>query len=208
MSQAVGRNYAGQSADERDAQRRARLLAALRELVGTTGYAATKIERICTLANVSTRHFYVLYDGKESAFIDLYDGLTQESYEHVIASLAETEGRPIADRVAHAFAAYLQPMFDDVRTARIQFVEIVGVSQRIEQLRLQYRETLIAMIESEGGAAVARGEIKPRDFRFAALALIGAATVIVHDWASAPRRTPAAVVQRQLIDLAVTLFAG
>lgn len=208
MSGTIGRPYAGQSADERDEQRRARLRAAVRELVGTVGYASTKIERICSLANVSTRHFYLLYDGKESAFIDLYDQLTLESYDHVTASLAETEGRPMPERIAHGFGAYLQPMFDDVRTARIQFVEIVGVSARIEQLRLQYRETLIAMIESEGTAAVARGEVTARDFRFASLALIGAATVIVYDWAVAPGRTPAAEVQRQLVDLAVTLLAG
>ena len=208
MSESQGRPYAGQSADERDAQRRTRLLAATRELIGTKGYAGTKIERICALANVSTRHFYRQYDGKESAFIDLYDQLTNESYERVLASLQLTEGRPLSERVAAGFAAYLQPMFDDVRTARIAFVEVIGVSPRIERLRLDYREVLIATIEAEGAAAVARGEVADRDFRFAALALIGAANVIVYDWAIKADRIPAKDVQQKLVALAVDLIAG
>jgi len=208
VSESQGRPYAGQSADERDAQRRTRLLAATRELIGTKGYAGTKIERICALANVSTRHFYRQYDGKESAFIDLYDQLTNESYERVLASLQLTEGRPLSERVAAGFAAYLQPMFDDVRTARIAFVEVIGVSPRIERLRLDYREVLIATIEAEGSAAVNRGEVADRDFRFAALALIGAANVIVYDWAIKADRIPAKDVQQKLVALAVDLIAG
>ncbi|HSV37473.1 MAG TPA: TetR/AcrR family transcriptional regulator [Nocardioidaceae bacterium] len=208
MSESQGRPYAGQSADERDAQRRARLLAATRELIGTKGYAATKIDRICALANVSTRHFYRQYDGKESAFIDLYDQLTSESYERVLESLQHTEGRPLAERVTAGFSAYLQPMFDDVRTARIAFVEVIGVSPRIEQLRLEYREVLISVIEAEGTAAVTRGEVADRDFRFASLALIGAANVIVHDWAIKADRLSAKAVQQKLVALAVDLLAG
>ena len=202
------RPYAGQSADERDALRRARLLAAARQLIGTQGYAATKINQLCSLANVSTRHFYDLYSGKEAAFIDLYDQLTNEAYQHVLEELTTMEGKPLAERVASGFMAYLSPMFDDIHTARIAFVEVIGVSPRIEQLRLEYREVLIALIETEGAAAVARGEVTDRDFRFAAMALIGSANVIVYDWASKPDRSSAADVKQKLVTLAVDLIAG
>lgn len=208
MSSSNGRVYAGQSADEREAERRARLLEATRELIGGDGYAATTVERICSQAGVSTRHFYLLYPNREAAFIDLYDTMTGESFGRLVSSLQGTEGRPLAERVSAAFMAYLRPTLEDLRAARITFVEVMGVSAALESKRLEYRESLIALVELEGTAAVARGEIADRDFRFAALALIGAASAIVYDWAVRPDRTPVAAIEEQLADLAVDLLTG
>lgn len=203
----IARHYAGQSADERAAERRARLLAATRELVGTVGYAATTIEQICTTAGVSTRHFYLQYAGKEAAFVDLYDGITHEAFQHAAASLQETEGQPLRRRIPKAMLAYLRPMLEDLHTARIAFVEVLGVSPQMEETRLQYREGLIGLIVAEGTAAVAKGEITDRDFRFAALALVGAANAIIPDWAVRADRQSIARLQQQLSALAITLLA-
>lgn len=206
MTKSNGRAYAGRSADERDAVRRARLLEAARELIGTDGYVATTIERICSTANVSTRHFYLQYASKEAVFIDLYDSMTNQSFQNVLSSWQATEGKPMAERVPEAYMAYLRPMFEDLLAARIAFVEVMGVSPQMEQKRLEYRESLIQFVEAQGAAAVERGEISDRDFRFVSLALIGAANVIVHDWASHEDRPPAEELERKLSALAVTLL--
>lgn len=206
VTKSNGRAYAGRSADERDAVRRARLLEAARELIGTDGYLATTIERICSTANVSTRHFYLQYPSKEAVFIDLYDSMTNQSFQNVLTSWAATEGTPMAERVPAAYLAYLKPMFEDLLAARIAFVEVMGVSPQMEQKRLEYRESLIQFVEAQGAAAVERGEISDRDFRFVSLALIGAANVIVHDWASHEDRPPAEELERKLSALAVTLL--
>ncbi len=203
-----GRVYAGQSPGERDAARRARLLAAMHDLVGTRGYSALTIERVCAQANVSTRNFYQLYDGKEAAFADLYDDLLTQSGERVVASLVATAGRPLADRIPAAFLAFMAPTFDDLRTARILFVEVVGLSARIETTRLRNREKLIELIEAESRAAVVRGEVVDRDWRFAALALIGSATAIALDWMLRKDRQPIEQLEQQLGELAVTLLTA
>lgn len=98
-------------------------------------------------------------------------------------------------------------MLDDLRFARIAFVEVMGVSQRVEEKRLEYREALIALIETEGRAAVAAGEIAGRDFRFAALALVGAANAIVYDWTARLGRQSVERFEEQLTALAVGLLA-
>jgi AcrR family transcriptional regulator len=203
----TARRYAGQSAAERDAQRLERLRAACRELIGTQGYAATTIERICATAGVSTRHFYQHHANKEAAFIDLYESIAAASYAAAGASLAETEGRPIVERIPHAFLAYLSPMVEDERTARIAFVEIMGVSPELETRRLAFRESLVEMIEAVGGAAAANGEIADRDFRFAAIALAGAATSVVYDWMVQGQPVPVERLEESLAELALTLLA-
>lgn len=207
-SEVEGRAYAGRSAAERDAERREKLKAASLEMIGTQGYVTTTVERICSQAGVSTRHFYQLYETKEDAFVDVYRDLMAESFQHVLAAFGDDNERPMAERVAAAFVAYLGPMFADPRVARLAFVEIMGVSPRVEELRISFRERLIELVEREGRAAVKRGEIERRDFRFAALALVGAANATVYDWMSKPSRPTNSVMETALANLAITLLVA
>jgi len=203
----TSRTYSGLSAQERDAERRARLLAAGRELIGTQGYASVSVEKLCAAAKVSSRHFYQLYENKEAAFLDLYDSITGKALESATATLAATEGEPMTTRIPRAFLAYIGPMVEDLRAARIAFVEIMGASPRIEERRLSYRELLVQLVVAEGTAAVQRGEIADRDFRFATLALSGAANAIVYDWALREDREPSEVLEARLTELALALLA-
>lgn len=202
----TARRYSGQSPDERDAERTRRLLAAGRELFGTIGYAATSVERLCTVAKVSTRHFYQLYDNKEAAFLAVYEEITGRSFERSLAALEKSVDRPMLERVPDAFMAYIGPMVEDIHAARIAFVEIMGVSPRVEERRLAFRESLVQLIEAEGTAAVRRGETSDRDFRFAALALSGAANAVVYDWACHEPRGDVGLIESQLAELAITLL--
>ena len=207
MTEVVARRYSGQSADERSAARRERLLQSARTLIGTQGFPATSVERICTAAKVSTRHFYALYDNKESIFLDLYEQILTQSLDRTVASLTETAGRPLRERVPPALLAYLGPMIEDPQAARIAFVEIMGASPRLEERRLEFREGLVRLVETEGSVAAERGEIAPRDFRFAALALTGAANAIIYDWARTPNDMDVEALESALAALAVTLLA-
>jgi len=202
------RTYSGLSASERDAERRARLLAAGRELIGTQGYASVSVEKLCAASKVSSRHFYQLYENKEAAFLDLYDSITAQSFVEASRSLAETEGQPMLERIPQAFLAYISPMVDDIRAARIAFVEIMGASPLLEERRLAYREGLVQLVMAEGSAAVVRGELKDRDFRFATLALSGAANAIVYDWTLREDREDSTVLEAKLAELALELLAG
>jgi AcrR family transcriptional regulator len=202
----TARRYSGQSPGERDAERRRRLLEAGRMLFGSVGYAGTSIERVCTEAKVSTRHFYQLYSNKEDAFLDVYDEISRQSFERAIVALSETAEAPMATRVPHAFLAYLGPMVEDIHAARIAFVEIMGVSPRIEERRLKFRESLIELVEVEAGAAAERGEIRDRDFRFATLALTGAANAIVYDWTRREPRADIGALETELAALALNLL--
>lgn len=202
------RRYGGLSAEERDQARRERLLASLHEMVGTAGYSATTVDGICAAAKVSTRDFYRAYRSKEDAFLDLYSGLVGHSLGAAKDVLASRSDGRLGDRIAAMTLAYLRPMLSDLRVARINFVESVGISSRVEECRLSYREALLQLIEQEGAAAVARGEAVDRDFRFAGLALIGAANAVVFDWAQQSDRSAHTVIEHSLSRLASTLVAG
>lgn len=200
------RRYGGQSADERDRERLVRLRAAAMELFGTEGYAAVPVERLCSQAKVSTRHYYQVFSNKEDALLDIYSEITSASIANVGQALESTEGQDITVRLRSAVRAYLGPILDDPRMARIAFVEVVGVSHRVEDIRLEFRNGIVALIERESAAAMKRGELTSKDFRFRALAFLGAVNVLVHDWSIHPDRVDAARLSDQLCDLAVELI--
>jgi AcrR family transcriptional regulator len=200
------RRYGGQSADERDRERLARLRAAAVELFGTEGYLAVPVERLCSEAKVSTRHYYQVFSNKEDALVDIYSEITSASIADVGKALEATEGKDITTRLRAAIQAYLDPILADARKARIAFVEIVGVSQRLEDIRLQFRHGIVALIEREAAAGIERGELTAKDFRFRALAFLGAVNVLVHDWSVKPDHVDAARLSGQLCDLAVELI--
>lgn len=58
LEEKSGRAYGGLSALERQRERAARLLESGYELFATEGYANVSIERVCSHAGVTARHFY------------------------------------------------------------------------------------------------------------------------------------------------------
>ncbi|WP_431971283.1 TetR/AcrR family transcriptional regulator [Nocardia sp. bgisy134] len=176
-----GRNYAGLSKEQRVAQRRTRLIDAALELFGTQGYATTSIERLCTVANVSTRSFYEDVGSREALLIALVDRITTRAVARASEMLAHTENEPLANRVAAGFRAYLEVTCADQRSARVCYVEVVGVSPAVEEWRRKQRGLLSALLIGEAERAVERGETKPRRFDLFALAVLGAVNSLAQE---------------------------
>ncbi|MET8774288.1 TetR/AcrR family transcriptional regulator [Nocardia sp. NPDC050713] len=176
-----GRNYAGLSKEQRVAQRRTRLIDSALELFGTQGYATTSIERLCTLANVSTRSFYEDVGSREALLIALVDRVTMQAIDRAAEALARTANEPLSSRVTAGFRAYLEVTCADRRTARVCYVEVVGVSEAVEEWRREQRGRISSMLMAEAERAVERGETKPRRFDLFALAVIGAVNSLAQE---------------------------
>ncbi|NUR95851.1 MAG: TetR/AcrR family transcriptional regulator [Kribbellaceae bacterium] len=202
------RRYSGRSVEEWKAARRERLLAAALELFGTAGYPATSVERLCTQAKVSTRHFYHEFQNKEAVLLAVHAQVIELAVRSTGDALRRTADRPVRERIAAAVDSYLRTIMTDLRRARISFVEVVGTSPAVEEQRNAFRELLIGNVRDLGDTAVERGEIKRKDFRFLALAFFGAVNAVVHDWMLADPRPPEQNVQNSLRDLAVQLITA
>ncbi|MGY4959749.1 TetR/AcrR family transcriptional regulator [Streptomyces sp. 900105245] len=177
--------YGGRSAEERQAERRRRFLdAALRLFGGTPGYRGTTVAALSQAAGLSTRQFYEEFRGLEDVLAALHLQVNDWAEEAVLDALASAEGLPLAERAAVLFRAYARGVTRDPRRIRITFVEIIGVSPRLEEQRLARRARWIDLIRAEADAAVARGDAAPRDYRLAATAFIGSVNGLLHDWSA------------------------
>ncbi|WP_128435643.1 TetR/AcrR family transcriptional regulator [Streptomyces cyaneus] len=177
--------YGGKSAEERQAERRRRFLdAALQLFGGSPGYRGTTVAALSEAAGLSTRQFYEEFRTLEDVLAALHLQVNAWAEEAVLAAVAGAENLPLVERVTEIFRAYAANVTSDPRRIRITFVEIIGVSPRMEEQRLARRAGWVELVCAEAAAAVSRGEAAPRDYRLAATAFIGSVNGLLHDWSA------------------------
>jgi AcrR family transcriptional regulator len=203
-----GRDYGGRTAEARRADRRERLLAAGLELFGTCGFRATSIDRLCSAANVSTRNFYEEFISREALLMALYEQVNTEALAaiHAARTQADQQQLATADRLGLCITAYVRSTSDDPRRTRICYVEIVGVSPVVEELRQSWRERLRAVVIGEAERVVRLGEAIARDFQLPATAFTGAVSELVCQWTLHGRKRPVDEICAELTRVAVALL--
>jgi AcrR family transcriptional regulator len=179
---AAGR-YKGRSASERQAERRQRFLKAALELFGAgPGYRDTKVLDICKAAGLSTRQFYEEFGTLEDVLAELHLYVNDVAQQAVLDVLPHVQDKPVTERFTHLLRAYVKGAASDPRHARIAYVEIIGVSRRMDRQRLERRAVWIDFIAQTVDEAIQRGEAPPGNYRIAAAAFIGAVNGLMHDW--------------------------
>lgn len=183
----IPRQYAGRTAEQRVGERRGRLLEAALQLYGTQGYASTSIEQLCSAAAISMRSFYQEMGSREKLLIALADDITGRATAAAFEQLAALSDAPFADRITAGFRAYLAVTCTDPRTARVCYIEVVGVSTAVEEWRGRWRSNIGALVQAEAEQAVARGQARDRDYRLFAIAVIGAVNSLAQELARGDR---------------------
>ncbi|MFD4623716.1 TetR/AcrR family transcriptional regulator [Streptomyces sp. NPDC058475] len=184
LKQPTGR-YGGRTAEERQAERRRRFLDAGLQLFGDSpGFRTTTVAALSEAAGLSTRQFYEEFRTLEDVLAALHLQVNDWAEGAALAALADARERdlPLAERATAIFRAYAANVTGDPRRIRITFVEIIGVSPRLEEQRLARRARWVEFICAEADAAAARGEAAARDYRIAATAFIGSVNGLLHDW--------------------------
>jgi AcrR family transcriptional regulator len=154
-------------------------MAAGLEAFGTTGYQGTTIEQLCTAANVSTRSFYDLFDGREALLIALHDEINARALEEVVHALEAVDPDDLNARAVAAFTAYLAVITTDRRWVRITLRETVGASPRTYAARRRAVGAFADFLQSELERLAAAGAIPPGDHTLTAVAVVGGLTALV-----------------------------
>ena len=154
------RTYGGRSAADRRAERRERLLEAGLQLFGTEGYAASSIEKLCTHAGVSTRNFYEEFHAREDLLIALHARVNERAYRAVTTAFEDAADAALAERFELSMRTFINTMASDPRLARLAYVEMIGVSDKVEKHRMAWRKRWWDFMVAEANRAVRarRGE--------------------------------------------------
>lgn len=186
MSEPEGRRYAGADADLRRERRRAELIASGLELFGTEGFRAVSVKKVCDHAGLTQRYFYESFADRSALLAGVYEDCVAFARSAVLNAAGSTGGSQgsgvAADDVPAvaraALGAFIGALAENPRRARVMLVEVVGVDQDLERLRLTAIHGWADLI-----LMLARGEERSgRAERLASIALVGAVTQLLVDW--------------------------
>jgi AcrR family transcriptional regulator len=111
------RRYAGASAQERQSQRRERLLEAAFDVFGREGYRHTTMRLICAQARLTERYFYEHFSTIDDVFIAVHKRLSAEVGQKImVQTMAQNE--PI-EQTRAGLRAFFEFIKEDPRRAQI-----------------------------------------------------------------------------------------
>ncbi|GAA3815567.1 hypothetical protein GCM10022226_40390 [Sphaerisporangium flaviroseum] len=158
-----GRRYANQTAEERLADQKQRLITAAYELFGVLGYTDTRVVDICARASVSYRTFYECFPDRQRGRLELLRLVYEGCAEEAIRTVEEAVSRLHAyspDRTRLAVDAYVLFVTGDPRRARVLYREAATGGEHLLPSRDRTAERLAALLggtDHPQGRLVAKG---------------------------------------------------
>lgn len=198
------RDYAGIASEERDSQRREALIAAGIAAFGERGYAGTTIESLCSAASVSTRDFYHYFATKEALLLAVYDQIIEATMISVGQAISErlSDNDESAAVIRAGIAAFAESMVNDERWARINFIEIVGVSPRVELRRREVIRNFGSLVATINTTLAERDGTGDSSLPLVhSVALVGAVHETLTDWVTHDDRPPLGEAIDALVDV-------
>ena len=116
------RPYGGVSADDRRAERRARLIEAGLELLGERGWAGTTVRGVCAEAGLSERYFYESFGDRDRLLVAIFDRVATEAAGAIVAAV-EAAPHDADAKARAAIDAFVRLLAEDPRRARAMLVE-------------------------------------------------------------------------------------
>jgi AcrR family transcriptional regulator len=103
---------------------RERIREAIVDVTSLAGYSAMSIEEIIGTAGVSRRTFYDHFSGKDEAFLDAIDAVSEQFVARVKAAYDAADGFPA--KIRDSLATFLQFLADEPRYADLLIVEVMA----------------------------------------------------------------------------------
>ena len=130
------RPYAGQLSHERAATRRAALIDAGLDLLGSEGESATTVRAVCKKAGLNSRYFYESFETIDDLLVAVFDHAMEGLMTQAAAEAAAAGVRP--REVIAAVATSFTSLLDDPKLARVVLIEAWGnaavMRRRMERL--------------------------------------------------------------------------
>lgn len=201
----VVRDYAGVSAADRRADRRARLMAAGRDLWGSGGPAGVTVRGVCAQAGLTPRYFYEHFPGRDELLAAIYDAVVEQMVAALVGAAGdETAG--LEDRLTAALTALLELIVADPAVHRIVTSgpdQVPGLADRRARLIGTVTDLVVAYAPQ-----VVRGPLPgPAQLRRRALFIVGGVDQIIAAWLADPAGEPAQLAA-ECARLCVAVVAG
>lgn len=177
---ASGRRYRGVAVEERRAERRQRLLEAGLRIFGEVGYHGATVKTICAAAGLTERYFYESFANSEDLLCAVYEQHMVLQQQRILVAVTQAPREPVA-MIEAGLRAFFELAREIPAGARVQFVEVLGVSPRVDRLYRQAIENFAQMLRTLNLQLPAQTPLA-RDEETLSVGLVGAAVGIASRW--------------------------
>ena len=166
------RSWRGVSAEERRAERRAQLIEAGIEVIGTQGWAGTSVRGVCRQAGLTERYFYESFPDREALLLAVYEHVLVEGIQVVLAAAAAAP-HDVRLTARAGIAAAVELLIGDPRKGRVLILEATG-NETLQRRRQQAVRAQAALLSEVAREFFGDNPPDPVDANLTALALVGA----------------------------------
>jgi len=201
------RGYAGRTAEQLSAERRARLVESALTLFTDPGYQRSPIEKLCAHAHVTTRHFYEHFKSREDLLKATWEFVFDEMHM-LTGPIFEDSALPPQARTEKAIGVFTRTYLGDRRLATVGSMQSIGVNPEIDGSRRQGIHVFAGYVEKNMREVL--GDQLPPDWdsRLISIALAGAANeLMVENLTAENPPTPEHIIQ-QLNGLIASIIEG
>lgn len=175
----VTRPYRGVPAEERRAERRAKLVTALLDLLAEGGMGAVSIRAVSERAQLTRRYFYENFADLDALLVAAFDEVNAEIVTALFEASASTDAGT-TDQAKAALAAGLGVVTAHPGKARL-IVASTTTGGALGERRMAAVDALASVVRAE---AVRTGAIPDRLLDTAAIMLVGGVTELIARWLS------------------------
>ena len=196
------RPYCGVSADDRRAERRARLIEAGLELLGERGWAGTTVRGVCAEAGLSERYFYESFGDRDRLLAAIFDRVATEAAGAIVAAV-EAAPHDADAKARAAIDAFVRLLAEDPRRARAMLVESLG-NEALQERRAEAFRSFAALISERARSFFGADAVAEVDAELTSVALVGGLAELVIRWLDGSL----AVSRDRLVDHCAKLFVA
>lgn len=188
-SGAAGRRYGGVDPEERQRQRKARLIEAALAVFGEKGFHPATVRDVCKEAKLTSRYFYESFDSMEALFRSVYGAISRQLMQATIVALAQCPPDPekLSEAAIRAFLEFIQ---EDPRRARVGLIDALNVGEGMNSLANKASQDyaqLVGAFVSQFFPNLAELGLNPT---IIADGLVGSSNRIATQWVAEKCKTP------------------
>lgn len=165
---------------QRKAQRRAALLEAGLELLGTQGWAATTMRAVCRKAGLNDRYFYENFTDMDALLLTIVDDLAAQGTATIL-TVSGSAPRRLPARTRAVVIAVLDFLTEDPRRAHILAHEFPANSL-LQQRRREITKALVNIFTAQAHDLLDDISVSDTDLELTALTVIAGLWEVITTW--------------------------
>jgi AcrR family transcriptional regulator len=200
----VQRRWRGREPGDRVAARRAQLVEAGLELMGTAGAHAVSMRGVCRQAGLTERYFYESFGHVDELLIEILDLVVLQARDTLLAA-TRTAPEQRGPLIRHGVRAFTDFLLADRRRGRVMFTEsqaTPALAARGAELIAEFTGPIAAVLRPRGRPEGPETEtaLSESDVQLNALAIFGALAFLYQRWLGPDTAEKPALTEERFIE--------